>query len=236
MSQNAILKSSGELIWASTFIEVDWKQLKQNYTVGDYLMSCCGAAAVPKTSINGEPFFAHNAGECTTAPETIWHKTAKKLVTMTLEKRGIVCREEVQGRNADGSKWVADTYFEIHGRKIAIEIQHSPQTLDKYLKRQKIYKDAGVECFWLLYKDRFLTVTGAMGKHRLKYEFNNEFPAKGSFYPCLKGIPVAYLDTELGPAVKGVAHFQSNLDSWLVSVLEQNFVWKEGAWFIQGPT
>lgn len=235
MSSNAVLKSNEALLWASDYSEIEWTEIKKSYSIGDYLMSCCGASAVPKTSPNGEQFFAHYAGECSTAPETKWHKTAKMLIRTALEMRSLHCYEEFHGCGRDGKKWIADTYFEFQNRKIAIEIQHSYQSLENYFRRQDAYASVGVECYWLLYKDRFLTVTGAMGKNRLKHEFNNEFPAKRSFYPCLKGIPVAYLDTELSPVVKGVAHFQSNLDAWIVSILEQNFVWSDGAWFIQGP-
>ncbi len=232
MSQNAILKSSGELVWASDFMEEDWKLLKQNYSVGDYLTSCCGASAVPKTSIYGEQFFAHNAGECSTAPETIWHKTAKMLITKTLGKRGIVCLEEVKGKNLDGSKWIADTFFEVNGRKIVIEIQHSSQTLEKYLKRQKIYLDAGIECIWLLYIDRFLTLNKATANHRLRYEFNNIFPKEGYFHGCIKELPAVYLVTDSAPVVRGVAGFECSIDVWLNAILEKKFGYQDGKWII----
>lgn len=232
MSQNAILKSSGEIVWASYFSEEAWKDLKLNYAIGDYLMTCCGANAVLKTSINGEQFFAHNAGECSTAPETIWHQTGKMLVKTSLGKRGIVCQEERSGKNPDGSKWVADTYFEFNNRKIAIEIQHSAQTLEKYLKRQKIYKDAGIECFWLLYLERFLTLNRATANHRMKYEFNNIFPKEGYFHGCIKELPVAYLVTDSAPLVRGVAGFECTLDALLEAILNDKFGYQDGIWLI----
>ena len=232
MSYNAILKASGELIWSSGFSENDWKQMKQDYIVGDYLMTCCGANAVPKTSINGEQFFAHNAGECSTAPETIWHQIGKKLVKTSLGKHGIVCQEERSGKNEDDSKWVADTYFEFNNRKIVIEIQHSAQILEKYLKRQKIYRDAGIECFWLLYLERFLTLNRATANHRLRYEFNNVFPKEGYFHGCIKELPVAYLVTDSAPIVRGVAGFECTLDAWLTAILGEKFGYQDGRWVI----
>lgn len=231
MAYDAIFKTSGKLVWASNFKEEDWKQLKQDYRIGDYLMSCCGASAIPKTSIYGEKFFAHNSGECSTAPETIWHKTGKMLIKTSLEQRGISCQEERSGKNSDGSKWIADTFFEFNGRKIVIEIQHSSQTLEKYLKRQKVYRDAGIECFWLLYLERFLTLNRATANYRLRHEFNNVIP-KTAFFGCLKELPVSYLAIEATPFVRGVAGFQSSLDEWLIAILEERFVYQDGRWGI----
>jgi competence protein CoiA len=232
MSQNAILKSSGEIVWASYFTENDWKFLKQNYAIGDYLTTCCGANAVPKTSINGEQFFAHNAGECSTAPETVWHQTGKMLVKSGLGKRGIICQEERSGKNPDGSKWKADTYFEFNNRRIVIEIQHSSQTLEKYLKRQKIYQEAGIECIWLLYPERFLTLNRATANHRMRFEFNNIFPKEGYFHGCIKELPVAYLVADSAPIVRGVAGFEATLDGWLDAILEEKFRYQDGRWMI----
>ena len=39
--------------------QAQWLGLQRNYHVGDLLMPCCNAPAVPKISANGHPFFAH---------------------------------------------------------------------------------------------------------------------------------------------------------------------------------
>lgn len=232
MASNVVSLFSGEIVWASTFSEEAWKDLKQSYAIGDYLMTCCGSNAVPKTSINGECFFAHNTGECSTAPETIWHQTGKMLVKTGLGNRGIDCQEERSGKNEDGSKWKADTYFEFNNRKIVIEIQHSAQTLEKYLKRQKIYRDAGIECFWLLYLERFLTLNRAIANHRMRYEFNNIFPKEGYFHGCVKELPMAYLVTDTAPIVRGVAGLECTLDAWLNAILDEKFGYQDWRWMI----
>lgn len=36
-----------------------WLALQVNYQVGELLMLCCSAPAIPKISPNGYPFFAH---------------------------------------------------------------------------------------------------------------------------------------------------------------------------------
>src|SRR4051812_41373492 len=81
-----------------------WEALKRTYTMGDFQMPCCKAAAVPKTSINGLPFFAHYSDERATAPETVWHKAGKAAVLAGLASLGIQGREEVPGQSGAGDK------------------------------------------------------------------------------------------------------------------------------------
>lgn len=233
MSNKAILKTQKVLVWAHEFSEDDWVKLKDSYQIGDYLMTCCGANAVPKTSPNGEQFFAHNAGECSTAPETVWHKTAKLMIKNSLKKFEIDCQEEFPGKGKDGKKWTADTYFEHQNRKIVVEIQHSYQSMTTYLKRQNIYDSSGIECYWLLMKERYGTLLTSLGKHRLRHEFNNIFPPKGGILPCIKEIPVACLEIESSPTIMGTGGFKASIDSWLKAVLDKEFVYQNGAWLIQ---
>lgn len=69
MTQSAWTRD-GRPVDAATFSSPEWEQLKQSAQLGDFMMSCCKAPAVLKTSINGLPFFAHLSDECATAPET----------------------------------------------------------------------------------------------------------------------------------------------------------------------
>ena len=46
----------------------EWEALKQSAQLGDFILPCCQAPAVLKTSIRGVPFFAHLTDECATAP------------------------------------------------------------------------------------------------------------------------------------------------------------------------
>jgi hypothetical protein len=138
---------------AHSLTEQEWVALKSTYVVGEYTMPCCSARAVPKTSPNGLQFFAHYSGECATAPETIWHRESKSILTTVLRRMGITCEEEGYDAVA-GRKWMADVYFEANGRKIAIEIQRSYQHLDDFLRRQRRYEESGVECYLRIYFSR----------------------------------------------------------------------------------
>ena len=100
---------------ATDLSESQWEELKQTYQIGDLTMGCCHAAAIPKTSINGFPFFAHHTDECATAPETSWHREAKELVAMALHDLGIECQRERDGR-LHGWSWVADIHFHFARR------------------------------------------------------------------------------------------------------------------------
>ena len=105
-----------------------WEALKASYQIGDFRMPCCEAPAILKTSPNGHHFFAHYTDECTSAPETIWHLNAKQLVAAHLRSTGIECEPEKDGRPSGGN-WIADIHFTYGDRQIAVELQHSYQSL-----------------------------------------------------------------------------------------------------------
>ena len=173
MSGIARTKRPGQTIEASHLDSTEWEALKARYTLGDFLTICCESPAIPKTSQNGLPFFAHHSDECSTAPETVWHKTAKTLICFYLKRKGIPAVEEHASTDRD---WIADVYFETGAKKIAIELQHSYQGLPKYLERQGRYRQAGVESYWLLYPARFKTLNLSVAKWRIRNEFGGRLP------------------------------------------------------------
>ena len=69
---------------AADYASSDWEALKLCTQLGDFILPCCEAPAVLKTSIRGVPFFAHLTDECATAPETKWHKAGKTAVLAAL--------------------------------------------------------------------------------------------------------------------------------------------------------
>jgi competence protein CoiA len=146
---NVALNTAGEPILADRVSPADWEALKAGHRLEIFRMSCCSSPAILKTSSNGLPFFAHYNGECATAPETIWHSEAKALIVANLAVLGFQSREEVMSENKD-VLWKADTYFEVGGRRIVIELQRSYQHLKDFLRRQQRYADTGVESCWLL--------------------------------------------------------------------------------------
>jgi competence protein CoiA len=205
-----------------------WDALKASYRIGDLTMPCCSGIAIPKTSPNGHHFFAHHVGECTSAPETIWHLNAKVLVTDALRNLGIECQPERQGGISD-KKWIADIFFTYAGREIVVELQHSYQTLAAYRKRQKRYEEYGLECYWLLYQPRFYPLAKSIVKWRIRHEFGGRFPEE-SIFACVSDLPALILETEPNPIVRGAGRSSAALHEWLRGVLCQRFQWKNGLW------
>jgi competence protein CoiA len=228
MSGTARTKA-GEAVAACRFEPAEWESLKASYTLGDFLTTCCDSPAVPKTSQNGLPFFAHNSDECSTAPETVWHKTAKALICSYLGRSGLRAVEEYASADR---KWIADVYFEIPGRKVAIELQHSYQGLPKYLERHRRYHGAGLECYWLLYPQRFETLSSSVGKWRIRNEFGGKLPTE-SLYACTSELPFLGLEIEPSPRVRGAKFFNPSLEEWLASILKGSFAWDGSVWVIR---
>jgi competence protein CoiA len=198
-------------------------------------MHCCESPAIPKTSINGYPFFAHHVDGCTSAPETVWHVDAKELVAFNLSSMGIECEREKDGGHL-GWNWIADIYFIVGGRQIAVELQHSPQTLKEYHRRQVRYEECGVECYWLVYGPRLHALIKAMAQWRIKNEFGGKFPPAGiGIFPFMRDIPVAQLDTGMGNMVRGAAGLQVTVGEFLASITEKRFQWKNGKWIVAPP-
>lgn len=223
----------GCVIHTDEFDEQSWLELKDSYQLGDLIMPCCNTPAIPKTSSNFKKFFAHHSDECATSPESIWHINAKEQIMLALKGLGFSPILEKTGSSASGS-WQADVYFETSTRKVAIEIQHSYQHLRDYFKRQSRYREANVECFWVLYRPRYLTLRKSIGKYRIKNEFGGKCPAKGLF-PCLPELPIVVLDLESDAtpivAAGGVC---SSVAGYLSSVINNQFIYhkERGAWQI----
>lgn len=215
-------------IIASQVAPASWKELKKRHEVGEFRMECCGATAIPKSSIRGLQFFAHKAGECATAPESVWHRQGKSIVAATLDHLGF--HAEVEHEHPEAG-CISDVHFAHAGRKITIEVQHSPQTLVTLEERQERYASIGVECYWLMMSERYVTTMKAMAYRRLAEEYDNVCPQ--GFQPCLKTIPIVVLDMEPDASVKGVGFLDVPLQLWLESIIANRFVWDDGIWVIR---
>ncbi|EMG2117720.1 competence protein CoiA family protein [Pseudomonas aeruginosa] len=172
MQPDALTKDDQPL-WASQFSAKEWDTLKIQSQADPeaFRMPCCRSRAVLKTSINGLQFFAHHSDECATAPETIWHFQAKDLLYGTLGAFGVDPKTEVSGGSGK-DRWRADVYFELDGRKIAIELQRSYQNLREFEARQARYERYGVECYWLVRHEVGRTLMKAILRKRWIDEFN----------------------------------------------------------------
>ncbi len=208
----------------------DWEALKRTTLPGDFMMPCCMSPAILKTSINGLPFFAHLSDECTTAPETKWHKAGKAAVLAALNRLGIDGQEEVPGQSKNNEKWEADVLFEVHNRVIAIELQRSYQHLRDYIHRQERYKASNVECYWLVRKEMFSTLSKATSRLLLKRDFDNVFPDAGIGTGMLPELPVAILDTENALQVLFGALKTASLQTWINGILDGSYQYRGGSW------
>lgn len=208
-----------------------WQHLQRVYRVGDLLMPCCNAPAVPKVSANGHPFFAHLGDSCSTSEESQWHLAAKIIVRSELEVLGCLASVEMPGTGSAG-RWQADVWGERDGIKVAVEIQRSYQSLRDYRERQERYRNAGVKSVWLLRQERYSTLIRSMSKERLRTEFGGKFPPAGHFGPCISDLPIAMLELEPHPMVRGAGFFSATLPALLEAVLSNRFLWIDGLWCI----
>ncbi|AIO85724.1 competence protein CoiA family protein [Burkholderia pseudomallei] len=229
MTQSAWTRD-GRPVDATAIASAEWDRLKQTAPLGDFVMPCCKAPAVLKTSINGLPFFAHLSDECTTAPETKWHKAGKAAVLAALNSMGIVGSEEAPGRSSSGDKWEADVFFSVPGRTVVIELQRSYQHLRDFIRRQERYTASAVECYWLVRKENFRTLAKATSRLLLKRDFGNEFPPGGIGTGMLPELPVAMLDTEGSQLVLFGDLKTATVSTWLAGILNGTYEYRGGSW------
>jgi len=136
-------------VHAFKFDVARWAELKQDYRARGLRTPCCGSAAIPKTSVLGNFFFAHaRKGECATAPESAEHIYCKQLVAQAALSVGWAVTTERPGVSPAGEEWIADVLCEKGSAKIALEIQMSPQTDEEAVRRQLRYRASGVRGAW----------------------------------------------------------------------------------------
>ncbi|MCH5507711.1 competence protein CoiA [Pseudomonas syringae] len=229
MTQSAWTRD-GRPIDATEISLAAWETLKLRGQLGDFVMPCCKAPAVLKTSINGRPFFAHLKDECSTAPETIWHRAGKTAVIAGLSGLGIEGCEEVRGQSPDGEQWEADVLFSVGGRSIVIELQRFYQHLREFTRRQERYAASSSECYWLVRRETFITLAKATSRLRLKRDFGNVFPAEGIGTGMLPELPVAMLNTENGYSIQFGSFKSATLPVWLAGVVDGSYRYRKGSW------
>lgn len=140
----------GSPVMSSLMLDADWVRLRETYRTRDLRMTC-GGPAVPKTSPRGLRFFAHHPGQdCGLhlgGPETAEHHAAK--LTLAAAARAAGWEAEVEAISPDRA-WIADVLISRGVRKIALEVQWSPQAAAVFAQRTARYRDAGVGCVWFL--------------------------------------------------------------------------------------
>lgn len=229
MSQTA-WTAEGTPIDAFSIPRAEWEALKLSSTMGAYVMPCCKAPAVLKTSVNGLHFFAHLSDECSTAPETQWHQAGKAAVLAGLRSMGLEGRQEVFGRSPTGDAWEADVLFTFKGRAIAVELQRSYQHLREYSRRQGRYTSSGVECYWLVRVESFAALARATSRLVLERDFGNVWPEGGIGTGMLPELPLAVLQTDPAHSVLFGLGKSASMQDWLKGILEGSYRYRSGSW------
>lgn len=229
MTQSAWTRD-GSPVDAGVIPNIQWEALKKSAQLGDFVMPCCKAPAILKTSINGLPFFAHLSDECATAPETVWHEAGKAAVLAGLTALGLEGRDEVPGKSPTGQKWKADVLFDVSGRTIAIELQRFYQHLRDFISRQERYAASGVEGYWLVRRETYRTVAKATSRLLLKRDFGNVFPDAGIGTGMLPELPLAMLDTEKPQLVQFGLSKSASVPVWLAGVVNKSYQYRGGSW------
>jgi competence protein CoiA len=223
---------SGKIICPDTLSEDEWLLLKRSFKPGILLMPCCKTPAIPKTSPNGVRFFAHNAGECISSPETRWHLSAKDLISSSLAKHGINPMTEQLIAEA-GILIRPDVQFEYKSKTFAIELQYSYITLSEYLRRQERYEKYQLKSYWLISRQSFLALVKSLGKLRLRRDYAGQFPGESGIMPAIPELPIAMLDLDShDPRVRGPGGLDVSVATWINSIVNEQFIWREGAWII----
>jgi hypothetical protein len=174
----------------------DWLALKASYRKSGVIMSC-GQNGIPKTSRLGTQFFAHRPNsECAAhdgAPETAIHLRAKAIVAQAAQDVGWDATVEYA---APDRSWIADVLLEKDGRRLAVEIQWSPQSDVDFRRRQDRYEAAGIECIWLVPKRNVQGAETSLVPHHLLSGTEDDLKLAVPFHP--------FADRPLAPLLDAV--------------------------------
>jgi competence protein CoiA len=140
---------NGETVIGPDLSGTEWADLAAQHKHGlAVTMACCGAPGHLRRSKQGLQHFYHATGTgCGYAEESPEHLGLKYLVYRTCRDAGWETHTEYP---APDRSWIADVLAEKDGRKIAFEIQISAISLDELAERDRKYRDAGIESYWLL--------------------------------------------------------------------------------------
>lgn len=234
MSQYA-LAEDGQEINAESYKDKEWEHLKATYRIGSYVMPCCNAPAVLKTSIRGVKFFSHATDDCATAPETIWHRDAKKCIVDAITGLGLEAREEVSGKSSKGQKWRADVFFEYGNQNFVIELQHTPQTLSEFLRRQQRYAESGIKSYWIVRIDVFRRLAKATAQQHLTRFHAGKFPDEGIGTGAIPELPVAILHPDAENPVQFGLMKSAKIAAWIQALISGSYKYDRGSWSIRVP-
>jgi len=114
--------------------------------------------------------------------ETKQHQELKQLAAKVGEAEGWTASLEVSETTPQGKRWIADVLLERGGRRVAVEVQWSPQSHEAYARRQKIYAASGVEVVWM-HRTRKLKPSAKVMEGRLSEVADGEYEVFLEGYP-----------------------------------------------------
>jgi competence protein CoiA len=109
-------------------------------------------------------------------------------------------------------------------------LQRSYQTLSEFTRRQERYRASGVDCFWLVRKETFVTLGKATVRVHVKRYFGGMFPAGGVGTGSLPELPVAMLDTDGRQMVVFGGLKLATVSDWLAGLLCGDYQYRDGSW------
>jgi hypothetical protein len=123
----------------------EWVNLQQRVRANkiQLRLPVCQCLAYPRVSPCGVQHFVHyKNSEC--EPESELHLLAKMEIVKTCRELGYEAIPEFIG---DG--WRADVLVQSPKWKCCFEVQVSPQSFQETIRRQEVYKNHNIRCYWL---------------------------------------------------------------------------------------
>ncbi len=187
MPLTAICKETGELVESFSVSDEEWEAMRANK--GGYLMRRTQKPAVLKQNQYGTRWFQSLPGDRDPnyKPESAAHEMTKIWMVKALRDAGYsTAVVEKFGTTPGGESWEADIYFEAESRKIAIEVQTSPQSMEDYLYRTERYRRSDVKVVWLVRHYRKFSIEAVLRKGFKR--------GSGGMYPDLYQVPALELE------------------------------------------
>jgi len=164
MPVTAICRATGQRVESFSVSDEEWAAMRANKD--GYIMRRTGRPAVLRENRYGTRWFQSKPGERDPdyKPESAAHEMTKIWIVQCLREAGYAAEVEQFGTTPDGERWEADAYVEVDGKRIAIEVQLSPQSLAEYLFRTERYARSGVKVVWLVQHFEKFSIEAAISK------------------------------------------------------------------------
>lgn len=143
----------GKTVLGPELSDAEWEDLRRRHRNGlPVTMRCCGAPGHLRKSKNGVRHFYHAVDTgCNYQEESKEHLAIKYAIYQICRSAGWEAYVE---RPAPDRTWISDVCAEKDGRTVAFEVQVSAIASEELEERDRKYRDAGIESYWLL--DDFL--------------------------------------------------------------------------------